>query len=731
MNAVFMTSLSMNKRNSNQFQQVGNLIYYKKVIHEVKEICPPFYKIIEFDADSTPQPFRINQQDPEIQTIFKDVQSNIKKANNFKNRYNKEIVDINENPSTIHTFKLLSLDFLIQYSIQTRLFSLKSMNKLPFVLKKTRNPTLQLHNIIRNPMDFILPEYIFISYKKAHEICEEFGIIIEFKIKIEKWSYDLMHSFHSFYIPFNRFIERFKEFCALNHEKYADVIETMNQLVINKTINGQHFRTTRNLLEIENRLTNQLIELFHNKQFHISRQQIQVYISLFETTENIIFNEKQLEAIYGAIANKLYIIHGFPGTGKSTIVKCILFIFSEISKETQPLKILEGDSPTEEDEDEDIEYITESKYPKQQRISILAPTGLAYVGLSAKCKMSVPLFQEELSGTCHRIIYGKFDRDTEKRDLIIIDEFSMIDIFMLKDIIEWCNTFQCRLLIIGDENQLPSIGPGICLKNMIQTNIFPQTKLLDIKRQNGLLMRNIKMMTTHVLLPLHLTDDTMKILSIRDFINVETNTLKISKITELFAVEEFTLLNTKVLTYFKDEKYVCNMNNLNSIFQDLFNPSGSVIPSPTAHYKNKPELYQFREGDLIIRTENDYSSEPFRANGECAHITSFYRGVARIKYIDDPITVKPIEVSTHTLYDEFSLAYALTVHKSQGSQYPNVIYLIEPSCSIIEKKAIYTAISRAKERCIVISNETDFINSQKKIDNKVSLFMEDSDTYDI
>jgi len=77
------------------------------------------------------------------------------------------------------------------------------------------------------------------------------------------------------------------------------------------------------------------------------------------------------------------------------------------------------------------------------------------------------------------------------------------------------------------------------------------------------------------------------------------------------------------------------------------------------------------------------------------------------------------------------LNYCVTVHKSQGSQYPNVIYLIEPSCSIIEKKAIYTAISRAKERCIVISNETDFINSQKKIDNKVSLFMEDSDTYDI
>jgi exodeoxyribonuclease V alpha subunit len=120
-----------------------------------------------------------------------------------------------------------------------------------------------------------------------------------------------------------------------------------------------------------------------------------------------------------------------------------------------------------------------------------------------------------------------------------------------------------------------------------------------------------------------------------------------------------------------------------------------------------------------------------RANGEEATILDFDGRIVKIQYsgVDD----KEEEIGIDALYENFALNYCVTVHKSQGSQYDNVVFLIEPNISFIEKKAIYTAVSRAKKRCIVVSTEFDFIklqNENKKIDYKVSLFMEKSDKYE-
>ena len=348
----------------------------------------------------------------------------------------------------------------------------------------------------------------------------------------------------------------------------------------------------------------------------------------------------------------------------------------------------------------------------------------------------MPLFNEELSGTCHRVLYTKFDNTTHNQELIIIDEFSMVDFFILKDIVEWCRCFSCRLVIIGDENQLPSINHGTCLKNMIESNIFSQTKLDEIKRQDGLLMTNIKKMTNEILCKSDMIDETMTILSIRDFIRESDKLLCPFKIKQLFFDENFTMENTKVLTYFKDEKYLCNMNNLNNIFQTLFNPNGLSVPSPKTNYKSKSKSLEieYREGDVIIRTENDYSSEVFRANGECARIISYDRGNVRIEYLNvDNVKSKEV-VSIQTLYDEFTLAYALTVHKSQGSEYENVVMFIDEKENSWNKRALYTGVSRSQKKCVIITREEDFICIQKRmkrLDDKVSLFLKESSVYEL
>jgi exodeoxyribonuclease V alpha subunit len=168
---------------------------------------------------------------------------------------------------------------------------------------------------------------------------------------------------------------------------------------------------------------------------------------------------------------------------------------------------------------------------------------------------------------------------------------------------------------------------------------------------------------------------------------------------------------------------------LNIILQNIFNPLNEDWEYDKIPSNNKWEnKFQFRVKDQIIRTENDYSDdEKMRANGEEASILDFDGMNVTIQY--SGVNDKPEKIGVDELYENFQLNYCVTVHKSQGSQYVNVVYFIEPKQTFIGKKSIYTAISRAKERCFIISNAKDFIDIQKQVDQKVSLFMEESNEY--
>jgi ATP-dependent exoDNAse (exonuclease V) alpha subunit len=143
-----------------------------------------------------------------------------------------------------------------------------------------------------------------------------------------------------------------------------------------------------------------------------------------------------------------------------------------------------------------------------------------------------------------------------------------------------------------------------------------------------------------------------------------------------------------------------------------------------------------------MRTENDNTGEIFRANGEQAIITNYttnYNTKIEFKYIDNDDVddfdnfVEKSSKEYLEFKEEFALAYSLTVHKSQGSQYDTVIIFIDPNQRIWNKKALYTAISRCKQRCIIISTYNDFISAQKNNneDANLSLFMEEFNEYDV
>ena len=579
-----------------------------------------------------------------------------------------------------------------------------TVTQLYNILRKIKFYKRTLKEIITHPFSFINQYYQSFTFEKAEKIDEIYELNTPFKIKRNAQPYNIPSKYNSYYVKPSILFEDFKKFCKKEGTNYGEEITEYLDLFIMVEINGKKYYTNETLLNIEKNMGDNLIELFYDTNYEIDITIINKYITLFETEQVRTFDVSQRQAIINSILNKFNIILGFPGTGKSTIIECVIYVFDKLNK-------IHNIKPT--------------------NISIMAPTGLAYVGLKNKVTNAI---SEKICGTCHKLLYityvqlikNKYELDdkTYHIKLIIIEEFSMVDNNLFIEILNYCRIFECRLIILGDENQLPSIGIGSVLSQIIKTNIFDDNiiRLTNIYRQNGgILVDNIKKMNNELLELNDFDDNTMIHKNITDFIiNGEIND---GVLKQLIVRYKLTTENCKFLSYFKNTKFLFNINNLNIKLQEIFNSESEFIQNETG----------FKINDIVIRTENDNSDKTFRANGEQAIITDYtknYNTTVKFKYIDD------FDANSKEYFEfkeQFALAYSITVHKSQGSQYDNVIIFIDPNQRIWNKKALYTAISRCKQRCIIISTYNDFISAQKNNneDAKLSLFMEQFNEYNI
>lgn len=393
----------------------------------------------------------------------------------------------------------------------------------------------------------------------------------------------------------------------------------------------------------------------------LSEDNLSLFIKVWEKDNQIQLAQKQKEAIKACLHHGVLVLTGGPGTGKTTVIKGILSILK-----AQGLKI-----------------------------RLAAPTGRA-----AK-RLSETTGQKAL--TIHRLLeannlaqddnlqlgFSKDINDQLDADVIILDEVSMVDIVLMHHFLNAVPD-GCRIILVGDTDQLPAVGPGSVLKDIIRSQKIPAIRLDEIFRQaqTSMIIQN-----AHIINAGRLPDIRKQY---SDFVFYELNddTSITQKILDLCTKdlphEGFDVLkDVQVLSPM--HRFLCGVENLNLMLQEQLNPK-----------KNQDELkyssQTFRVGDKVMHIRNNYQKNVF--NGDIGFIQDINNEKLTVDYFDHIVTYEKNELN------ELTLAYASSVHKSQGSEYKVVIIPLSTSHYImLQLNLLYTAITRAKQKVIIIGSK--------------------------
>lgn len=381
---------------------------------------------------------------------------------------------------------------------------------------------------------------------------------------------------------------------------------------------------------------------------------------------DVTYNKEQLLAIKKALENRISIITGGPGTGKTTIIKAITKLYIKIHN-LRPDEI-------------------------SSQIALLAPTGRAAKKLAESTGLPASTIHRYLKWNKEANDFQINELNKNFHRLVIVDETSMIDTHLFDALLKGICT-NIQLILVGDANQLPSVGPGLILADLISSDLFTFTPLETIYRQSNnsyipYLAQEIKNKD--------LSNDYLTKKDDYNFLNATGSNIRelIKMICERSIKKGLTDKDIQILApMYKGEN---GIDHLNEILRDLFNPPD------TKKKEIKVGEVTYRVGDKVLQLTNDPNNGVF--NGD-------------IGYIKDIVTIT-VPKKQETIVIDFDgnkidykkedmnmvkHAYAISIHKSQGSEFPHVIMPITKSYyKMLYNKLIYTGVSRAKKSLVLI-----------------------------
>lgn len=405
------------------------------------------------------------------------------------------------------------------------------------------------------------------------------------------------------------------------------------------------------------------IRLLNRNAPHIEKE-LESKLKDLESFYGITYNAEQKQAIKESCERDFLIITGGPGTGKTTIMKGITELYRQLNK---------------------LSYSD-----LQDRIALLAPTGRAAKRMSESTNLK--------SSTIHRFL--KWQKETNKFqvneynkskvELVILDEASMIDTYLLASLLKGISA-NCKIIMVGDDHQLPSVGPGQILHDLISSEKLEVVKLKELYRQGK--DSNITSLAYDIRAG-SINREVFNKAADLTFINCEAsevipNIIEISNTYKDISYKKFQILAPMYKT-------IAGIDEINNKLQNIFNKK-----SPTKKELKIGEV-TFREGDKVIQLTNMPDENVY--NGDIGIIDKILTSPKKEIYIDyDGNVVK----YTPSNFQSFRLAYAISIHKAQGSEFDVVIMpIIKNYNKMLYRKLVYTGITRSKKYLYLIGDLT-------------------------
>lgn len=623
-------------------------------------------------------------------------------------RFGKDALDVIERePERLTEIKGISER--IAQNIAVQVVERRGLRDAIMLLAKygiSNNMALKLYEIYGTNVENVLAENPYrladevdgIGFKKADEIASKIGIAVDSKYRIHSGVQYVLSSASAeghTYLPQDELLNRAYELLGI---PVSQITEALPDMMIDKRIVVKN-RTC----EDGSKLTEVYLSLMYYEELNCARMLHELdrvdyksadkYMGKLDTIEeelDIELDELQRQAVYKALDNGVFILTGGPGTGKTTAINAMIKLFAA----------------------------------SDMSIMLAAPTGRAAkrmtetTGYESKTihrllELSGPVGEGEGTGDRR----ARFDRNEDnplETDVVIIDEASMVDIHLLYALLKAIMP-GTRLVLVGDDNQLPSVGPGQILHDLISCGRFASVELKKIFRQAAL---------SDIVVNAHKINNGEEIAldnKSKDFFFLERDNADviykhmIQLITQkLPSYVEADPMQIQVLT--PTRIGALGVETLNKILQKYINPES----------KDKPEYTYgdtiYRLGDKVMQIKNNYnlnweimSSYGIAAdsgtgvfNGDIGVITDINKGLQTltVEYDDRRRVTYPLSG-----LDELELAYAVTIHKSQGSEYPAVIIpLLGGPRMLLNRNLLYTGVTRAK-KCVTILGSRNTVNT--------------------